>query len=525
MFCAFPGPGPASNSLMYHYGNGKGMYSQCPNAEELKKDSASYSSFKLPNTNFTNSFFDGPNNSTDPWSSSSGISPSGHGGMLGSPSPSQSPPGNYGNLPTQDRLNMLQNSALSEASKRLPPMSTFHRSSGSASLFVSAPHTAPANVIDRPMSGQGNHVGGSHTGDALGKALASIYSPDHTSSSFPSSSSTPGRSPSPLAASTVSAGSNQWPRSTGQPSLPSNYENSLQSLIEDRLDRLDDAIHVLRNHAVGGTNIPLSNDIRSLIGQTQHGSTVTMRSNYPISGLVTNGLPTDVSADSGEAAHLAIQSSASPPDLTSQEDSFRALAVGLLSNLSPGPVEVKMEPSDAEDFTLHRMHPAHLSHLHRSTCLSHPASDGLVSDTESDTREMETSSVDPHTRNSSVHEDEELSPEQKAEREKERRMANNARERLRVRDINEAFKELGRMCQLHLKSDKPQTKLLILHQAVAVILSLEQQVRERNLNPKAACLRRREEEKVSTLSLDPHAMHTVIHTALPDQINSLHGHL
>ncbi|MEQ2246190.1 Transcription factor 4, partial [Ilyodon furcidens] len=96
--------------------------------------------------------------------------------------------------------------------------------------------------------------------------------------------------------------------------------------------------------------------------------------------------------------------------------------------------------------------------------------------------------------------DEDLSPEQKMERERERRMANNARERLRVRDINEAFKELGRMVQLHLKSDKPQTKLLILHQAVAVILSLEQQVRERNLNPKAACLKRREEEKVTVTS-------------------------
>lgn len=58
-------------------------------------------------------------------------------------------------------------------------------------------------------------------------------------------------------------------------------------------------------------------------------------------------------------------------------------------------------------------------------------------------------------------------------------MANNARERVRVRDINEAFRELGRMCQLHLKSDKAQTKLLILQQAVQVILGLEQQVRGR----------------------------------------------
>ncbi|RXN20848.1 transcription factor 12 [Labeo rohita] len=125
---------------------------------------------------------------------------------------------------------------------------------------------------------------------------------------------------------------------------------------------------------------------------------------------------------------------------------------------------------------------------------------------------------------SSINEDEDLNPEQKAERERERRMANNARERLRVRDINEAFKELGRMCQLHLKSEKPQTKLLILHQAVAVILSLEQQVRERNLNPKAACLKRREEEKVSGVSGDPQQAHPPVHPGLTDTSNPM-GHL
>ncbi|XP_031633545.1 protein daughterless isoform X6 [Contarinia nasturtii] len=88
-----------------------------------------------------------------------------------------------------------------------------------------------------------------------------------------------------------------------------------------------------------------------------------------------------------------------------------------------------------------------------------------------------------------------IDPTHKAIREKERRQANNVRERIRIRDINEALKELGRMCSTHLKSDKPQTKLGILNMAVEVIMTLEQQVRERNLNPKAACLKRREEEK------------------------------
>lgn len=81
------------------------------------------------------------------------------------------------------------------------------------------------------------------------------------------------------------------------------------------------------------------------------------------------------------------------------------------------------------------------------------------------------------------------------EREKERRQANNARERIRVKDINDAFKELGLMCAQHMSADRNRTKLMILHDAVEVITHLEKAVKERNLNPKTACLKRREEEK------------------------------
>lgn len=73
--------------------------------------------------------------------------------------------------------------------------------------------------------------------------------------------------------------------------------------------------------------------------------------------------------------------------------------------------------------------------------------------------------------------DEGFTGEEKDVKNRERRMANNVRERIRIRNHNEAFKELGRMCQLHLNTDKAQTKLIILHQAVQVILSLEHQVR------------------------------------------------
>lgn len=60
----------------------------------------------------------------------------------------------------------------------------------------------------------------------------------------------------------------------------------------------------------------------------------------------------------------------------------------------------------------------------------------------------------------------------KVVRETERRHANNARERIRVRDINEAFKELGRMCSLHLKNESPQTKVTHCHLLVSYFSSI-----------------------------------------------------
>ncbi|XP_073692065.1 transcription factor 12 isoform X4 [Garra rufa] len=512
------------------------VYAPTPSSDDFNRDSPSYPSPKPPSSMFASTFFDGTHNSSDPWNSSSGISQPGYGGMLGGSSSHMPQSGNYSNLHSHDRLNYPPHSVSpTDINASLPPMSSFHRGSASTSPFVTASHTPPVNTAEGVLAAanRGNTTGSSQTGDALGKALASIYSPDHTSSSFPSNPPTPVGSPSPLTvqagagtAGTVvtasgptgRAGTTQWPRATGQAPSSPNYENSLHSLsrMEDRLDRLDDAIHVLRNHAVGST-AALSSDIHSLLGQAHNGPISAIGSNFPASGLVTNRTAQMGSVHREETVslnnnHGGLQANAGPTsssELNHQAETFRGIASALASQVAPA-LDLKIENHEKDD-----MHDNH-------------SSDDLKSDDESDKRDMKQNrgSTRPSCESfcSSVNEDEDLNPEQKAERERERRMANNARERLRVRDINEAFKELGRMCQLHLKSEKPQTKLLILHQAVAVILSLEQQVRERNLNPKAACLKRREEEKVSGVSGDPQQAHPPVHPGLTDTSNPM-GHL
>ncbi|XP_073476257.1 transcription factor 4 isoform X16 [Aquarana catesbeiana] len=477
------------------------VYAPSASTADYNRDSPGYPSSKPASSTFPSSFFmqDG-HHSSDPWSSS-GMNQASYGGMLGNSShiPQSS---SYCNIHPHDRLSYPSHSS-TDINSSLPPMSTFHRSS--TNHYNASSCTPPANGTDSIMSNRGSGPSGSsQTGDALGKALASIYSPDHTNNSFSSNPSTPVGSPPSLSGTAV------WSRNGGQTSSSPSYEgplHSLQSRIEDRLERLDDAIHVLRNHAVGpSTAMPGSHsDMHGLIGPSHNGAMGGLGSGYGTGLLSANRHSLMVGShreDSLRGSHSLVPNqvsvpqlpvqSATSPDLNPSQDPYRGLPAGLSGqNMSPGSSEIKSDDEGDENLQD-----------------SKTGDDNKLDDDKKDVKSI-----------TSNNDDEDLTPEQKAEREKERRMANNARERLRVRDINEAFKELGRMVQLHLKSDKPQTKLLILHQAVAVILSLEQQVRERNLNPKAACLKRREEEKVSS---DPSPLSlSVPHGGMGDASNHL----
>ncbi|XP_022412745.1 transcription factor E2-alpha isoform X2 [Delphinapterus leucas] len=383
--------------------------------------------------------------------------------------------GGFGGLHQHERMGYQLHGA--EVNGGLPAVSTFSSAPTGAYSSVSS-HTPPVSGADSLLGSRGTTAGSS--GDALGKALASIYSPDQSSNNFSSSPSTPVGSPQGL------AGTSQWPRAGAPGALSPSYDGGLHGLSKME-DHLDEAIHVLRSHAVG-----TAGDVHGLLpghGPLASGfAGAVMPLGGRHAGLVGGSHLEDGLSSSGGLVHNHV----ALPDLSRPPDSYSDLGRGA----APGPGDIKREEQeDGENVA-------------------------------ADTAEDEKKDLKAPRARTSPDEDEDdlLPPEQKAEREKERRVANNARERLRVRDINEAFKELGRMCQLHLNSEKPQTKLLILHQAVSVILNLEQQVRERNLNPKAACLKRREEEKVSSVVGDAQMVLSAAHPGLGEAHNPA-GHM
>ncbi|XP_075895534.1 transcription factor 3b isoform X3 [Nelusetta ayraudi] len=424
--------------------------------DEYARDNGGYPGAK-PGAVYPASFY-----MQDPWSS-------GYSAMLGN-SPHIGQPGSFSAINPQDRMN-------------------YPLHGNEVNGFHSAPTTyshTPAINGESIMANRATTAGSS--GDEIGKALASIYPSDHNSNNFNSAPSTPG---SPQA---IAGAQSQWQR----PTTP-NYEgqsHTLQSKIEDRLE---EAIHVLRSHAVGqGPGLEgAHSDMHSLLSSVHNGGLGGLSPAFPNASLALSNRHPAMGGKHEEPTGLPPSSTllhghhaSGPTPSVGQPEGFTSLPGGLArSTHSSSSSDIKREDKEDDDNS---------SVADKSEDEKKDSKAARIrSRKEALALQMFSALSDQKDDDSPEEDDEDLPPEVKLERERERRVANNARERLRVRDINEAFKELGRMCQLHLSHDKPQTKLLILHQAVNVILNLEQQVRERNLNPKAACLKRREEEKVS----------------------------
>ncbi|XP_071343632.1 transcription factor 3b isoform X4 [Trachinotus anak] len=441
--------------------------------DEYTRDNGGYPGAK-PGAVYPGSFY----MQEDPWSSS------GYSAMLGN-SPHIGQPGSFSAINPQDRMNY-----------------PLHGSE------VNGFHSAPTTYNHTPtingegiMANRGTTAGSS--GDEIGKALASIYPSDHNSNNFSSAPSTPG---SPQA---IAGAQSQWQR----PTTP-NYEGQPHALQNKMEDRLEEAIHVLRSHAVGqGPGLEgAHSDMHSLLSSVHNGGLGGLSPAFPNASLaLSNRHPAMQGGKHEEPTGLPPSSTllhghhaSGPTPSAGQPEGFTSLPGGMTrSTHSSSSSDIKRE--DKEDDENSVADKSEEEKKDSKVARSRTRKEALTLQMLSGLSDQKDDASSLHLFDTSEdnEDDEDVPPEVKMERERERRVANNARERLRVRDINEAFKELGRMCQLHLSHDKPQTKLLILHQAVNVILNLEQQVRERNLNPKAACLKRREEEKVSGVGEAP----------------------
>ncbi|XP_018089216.1 transcription factor 3 S homeolog isoform X4 [Xenopus laevis] len=463
--------------------------------DEYCGDRGNYASAKAPNSVYPGAFYmaDALHSSSDIWASSGGIGQGGYSSVLNSSQSSVSQTSGFSTLHPHERMGFPMHSG------EVNPSVTSSFSSTPAQYGVSS-HTPPISTGDTMIGNRGTATGSS--GDALGKALASIYSPDHSSTNFSSTPSTPVGSPQGI------TGTGQWPRASGPGALSPSYDGTLHTLQNKMEDRLDEAIHVLRSHAVGQTgSLPGGHeDMHSLLSATAS----VLGSGFSAAVLSLANRHSMINSHTEEAlpsaSNMLHNQVTVPPqpgslsDLTRPQDSYSGLP-GLGRAIPPGRVpEIKRESKEDEE--------------NRSVA--------DLSEDEKKESKPQRSRTRCSINSGESSKEESNSVEEKDTRDRDRRMSNNARERVRVRDINEAFKELGRMVQMHSKADKSQTKLLILQEAVQVIMTLEQQVRERNLNPKAACLKRREEEKVS--GVDPQMGLSGGHPGVGDSHNPV-GHM
>ncbi|XP_077580020.1 transcription factor E2-alpha-like isoform X7 [Stigmatopora nigra] len=404
--------------------------SVCASGEDFNRDNAGYSAPKAGSI-YTPPFYmqEGLHPPSDSWGSAGSMVQPGYPSMLGN-STHLSQHGPFTAINPQDRLKRQplplspQNYPLHGSEVNGSHPAGFH--SGSNSYGVPS-HTPPIPANRGAVPGS--------SGDEIGKALASIYPSDPNSNGYSSSPSTPSGSPQ-----ATSGSASQWTRSSGQATPSPNFHGGVQGMSNKLEDRLDEAIHVLQRHASGQGGPGLA-EMQSLLA-----SGLGLSSAF---SSLANRLPGMVSSHHEDSAGLPSGGGLGHHTASALQGSHSEAFTNLVSSLNRSS-DIKRETKEDDE-------------------------NGSVTDkSEDENKELKALQTSVVTVS-----DENLTAEEKEQRERERRLANNARERVRVRDINGAFRELGRMCQVHLQSDKAQTKLVILQQAVQVILGLEKQVRGR----------------------------------------------
>ncbi|XP_064261225.1 transcription factor 4-like isoform X10 [Passer domesticus] len=125
------------------------VYAPSASPAEFSRDSAAFAS--KGGAAFAGSFFvpDG-HHSSEPWSSSSGVSPAGFSGMLGNASHAHlGQAGSYCSLHPHERLGYPAHSS-AELSSALPPMSSFHRGSNAFGSSCTPPANGAEPLLGEP---------------------------------------------------------------------------------------------------------------------------------------------------------------------------------------------------------------------------------------------------------------------------------------------------------------------------------------------------------------------------------------